>query len=535
MSDYRWEGSDLGADLEWTDEEPESRTAKWSRDDPPDGLVTLRFLWNAMCRQARLWFAIALIGLIGGALVPVVLPAPSLASTRLLLTHAKGDDPAEAMETDASLVTTRTVAQRVIDKLGLRLTPDKLLEHYSTDKLTDRVLEIDASATTDARATRLANTIANTFLQFRMEQINAEQEPIKKDIHRAKQKVEKLHSKIPLEQLLEDTDPSNDTGKLAKLDRAQTSLTELRGTADDMRIDASLMSNSRVLDTAAIVPHPYLKALVIDAITGLAGGLAIGLGLVVVSAVLSDRVRTRRDIARALGARVTLSTVGQRRRARRPLQALLGRKRLRDEDVWVAAHHLYTRVRWSEAKPTLAVIDIDSIEATVSITASLAATLAENGYRALLVDLTGVLATRLGATEPGAMEVSVGADGSTVVVYRPQTYMSAPEGPLLTWGGDDVLLTEWSDADLVLTLAAPSPALGSDHLRTWAADAGAVVTAGRSTATKIHSVAEMIRTAGLRLEPVIVLGADKTDETIGMVSVQDALPTYSESLEVIGQ
>ncbi|MGH3097564.1 MAG: hypothetical protein ACRDMV_16395, partial [Streptosporangiales bacterium] len=261
-----------------------------------------------------------------------------------------------------------------------------------------------------------------------------------------------------------------------------------------------------------------------------------GIGFVIVSAVLSDRVRTRRDIARTLGARVTLSLAGKDGSRRRLLSGpLLGRSRLTDRDLRAAARHLYARVPWSEPKPTLAVVGVDSLEAAVSITASLAAAVADNGYRTLLVDPTGALATRLGVSEPGTQDASVGVDGSTVIVHRPEAYASPPEGPLVVWEGDEALLAEWADADVVLTLADLPPALGGDYLRTWAASASMVVTSGRSTATKIHSVGEMIRTAGLRLGPVIVLGADKTDETIGVPAEQSSLPTYSESLEVVGQ
>ena len=60
-----------------------------------------------------------------------------------------------------------------------------------------------------------------------------------------------------------------------------------------------------------------------------------------------------------------------------------------------------------------------------------------------------------------------------------------------------------------------SPALGAEHLRSWAARACAVVTAGRSSATKLHAAGEMIRLAELRFDSVILLGADRGDDTLG--------------------
>ena len=45
----------------------------------------------------------------------------------------------------------------------------------------------------------------------------------------------------------------------------------------------------------------------------------------------------------------------------------------------------------------------------------------------------------------------------------------------------------------------------------------AVVTAGRSSWTKINAVGEMIRLAGTRLVSAVLVGADKTDDSLGVV------------------
>ena len=43
-----------------------------------------------------------------------------------------------------------------------------------------------------------------------------------------------------------------------------------------------------------------------------------------------------------------------------------------------------------------------------------------------------------------------------------------------------------------------------------------LVTAGSSSAGKLHATAEMIRLAGLRIVSAVVLGADKTDDSTGI-------------------
>jgi hypothetical protein len=44
-----------------------------------------------------------------------------------------------------------------------------------------------------------------------------------------------------------------------------------------------------------------------------------------------------------------------------------------------------------------------------------------------------------------------------------------------------------------------------------------VVTAGRSSWDKIHGVAELIRLSGTRLVSAVLLRADKTDESVGVM------------------
>ena len=85
--------------------------------------------------------------------------------------------------------------------------------------------------------------------------------------------------------------------------------------------------------------------------------------------------------------------------------------------------------------------------------------------------------------------------------------------------------TRWSlptvSADLLLTLVTLDPALGGDHLATWATNAVVVVSAGQSSAERIHGVGEMIRLAGMRLDSVVLLGADKSDESLGLTPRPD--------------
>src|SRR5262249_35618633 len=70
---------------------------------------------------------------------------------------------------------------------------------------------------------------------------------------------------------------------------------------------ASMVHGSGVLDAAAPVHRSELRLTLLYAWGGLVAGLALGVGLVIVQALVSGRLRWRDDIARALGAPIHLS------------------------------------------------------------------------------------------------------------------------------------------------------------------------------------------------------------------------------------
>jgi hypothetical protein len=112
------------------------------------------------------------------------------------------------------------------------------------------------------------------------------------------------------------------------------------------------------------------------------------------------------------------------------------------------------------------------------------------------------------------------------VVVTPERDDIALIGPVPSSQGESAqvspeLAAACASTDVLLTLATLDPASGGDFLSTWATDAVAVVTAGKSSMTRVHAVGEMVRLAGIRLVSVVLIGADKGDESLGMVYAQD--------------
>jgi hypothetical protein len=107
-------------------------------------------------------------------------------------------------------------------------------------------------------------------------------------------------------------------------------------------------------------------------------------------------------------------------------------------------------------------------------------------------------------------------DRDDPVPVGPLPSVTSPAGP-----AEDALVASDVSADLLLTLVTLDPALGGEHIATWAANAVVVVSAGQSSAERIHGVGEMVRLAGVRLDSVVLIGADKRDESLGLARRSD--------------
>jgi hypothetical protein len=245
--------------------------------------------------------------------------------------------------------------------------------------------------------------------------------------------------------------------------------------------------------------------------------------VVLIRALTSDRLRQRDDVAQALGAPVKLS-VGQLR----PNRRLVGRHGLaaaRNPDVWRIAAYLDRVVPSRPRRAALAVVPVDDPWAAALSVVSLAASRAQQGELVVLADLaSGAPAARLlGCHERGVSVVS-GYDNRLVLAVPEGDDVLLPVGPLGPFGRArtysspfaDAVAAATAQANLLLTLATLDVCLGGDHLATWATDAVAVITTGRSSWTTVSAVGEMVRRSGTRLESAVLIGADNTDESLGV-------------------
>ena len=124
--------------------------------------------------------------------------------------------------------------------------------------------------------------------------------------------------------------------------------------------------------------------------------------------------------------------------------------------------------------------------------------------------------------EPGVRPATV--HDTRLIIAIPEPDDAMPIGPLGRTSAQEqrspfteAVTAACASSDLLLTLAPLDPSLGGEHLPTWATDAVVVITAGWSSWTRIHAAGEMARLAGTRLVSAVLVGADKTDDSLGVV------------------
>jgi capsular polysaccharide biosynthesis protein len=525
------------------------------------GIPTLHFITAALRRGMWLWCATAAVGLVLGLGIFITHPPPFKASASVVLVPNPDELPTDAILTDVALAQSRSVAGRAMHQLGLpqsSLGISSFLAGYTVTSVTDRVLVITAKAPSSSEAVARAGAVATAFLQFRAQQAQIQEQHVlaalQQQVTQAKQHIKSLSDEVARLKAL----PLAQQGKLAsvqaQLSQATSQLPTLQQTVTSNQVSTRLSANqmvrgSTVLDRAAPIAHSRFKLPALYAVGGLLAGLVLGMAFVVVRELVSDRLRRRDDVAHALGAPVRLSVGGVR------VGGLLGRRGLAAADSGevrrIVAHLRGVVPRGSKHAAALAVVAVDRADVAALALVSLAVSVAAEGRRVVLADLCGSApaARLLGA--PGRGVSAVNVQGTHLIVAVPGRDDGVPAGPLrrgslstrqqssreLPGGSDDgvtagslpgwqrpsrELVAACESADLLLTLARLDPSTGGDHLATWASDAVVMVTAGQSSWTKIHAVGEMIRLARIRLASAVLVGADKTDESLGVTHAPPA-------------
>jgi capsular polysaccharide biosynthesis protein len=500
-------------------------------------LANLKFIAGALRRRARFWCILAAVGLIAGCGIYLKSPPGYQASTTVWLTTGPYENIDTAANNDQAMAQTRTVAGLAVQELGLSESAATFLTTYKVIPVTERVIDITASAHSADRALADAGAVATAFLKFRATELQAQQAAVLASLNlqtkQAEQRLSSINAQI--KQLQGQATSLAQQSQLKSLLNQQVqeeNIVYQAGQAafnyqtSDGATTAAAVQGSYVLDPPVLLARSRFKPLVFDAGAGFVGGLLLGIVIVMVGALASNRLRRRDDIAQALGAPVRLSVraAGRRRLAR-------GGSGSRAADVGQIAAFLRRSMTENSGGPAgLAVVPVDDLGVPAAALVALAASWAKDGKQVVVADLCqGTPAARLlGTTEPGVHTVSV--NDVRLVLAVPERDDRMQVGPLdrgqpaATRSAFSQLVTNaCASANVLLTLVTVDPSLGADHLATWTTDAIAVVTAGRSSGEKIHGVAELIRLSGARLVSAVLVGADATDESVGVIPARETV------------
>jgi capsular polysaccharide biosynthesis protein len=508
--------------------------------DSTGRLVSLGFILAALKRRRRLWGITAAIGLLLGCGLYLKAPPAYQASTSLLLTPGPYENFQTAPNNAQAMGQSVSVAKLAVHQLGLQQNPSSFVATYKVTPITERVVTITASARSSNQAVLNASAVATAFLQFRAQEMQSEQTLVQaalnQQVAEAQQQLSSISSEIS--QLPSPADQSQLKTLQAKHDQAQNTLYQTQQAALSNQTangaaTVAAVKGSVVMDAATALPHSRFKKLILDAALGLILGLALGIAIVVIQAIVSDKPRRRDDIAEALGSPVRLS-VGTAQAKRSFLGALApgAQRGTQGTEIQRITEHLRQAVpgRRGRAPATLAVVPVDDVRVPASSLVSLALSYAEEDQRVVVADLCSgaPAAGLLGSGEPGVHQVST--HGTRLVVAVPEPDDMAPAGPLhrsqthtQRSSFTEAVVSACESANLLLTLTSLDPSLGGEHLGTWATDAVAIVTAGKSSWTRIHGVGEMVRLSGTHLASAVLVGADSTDETLGMLPTPETV------------
>ena len=494
-------------------------------------LVSLGYIRAALRRTKAFWCVLGVVGLVIGVGYHVMFPPTYKASTSVLLTYGPDENPSGAVQDNQGIAESRTVAEMAMAKLGVHQSVSSFVAATTVTVLTERILQITVSAKTSDQAVSRANAVATSFLALRASQLETDQklllQTLQDQLDQAQQTVSAINTNIS--QVSAESPTTEQAKKLkdlqTQLTQAQSQVSVDQQTLQGTRVNTGTLaavSSSVILDPALPGKQSKVKGLAIYAVTGLILGLGVGIGLVVVQTILSDRLRRRDDVTRALGAPVKLSVgpvpLGRWRPGRRGLAAADNPAARR-----ITAYLRAAVPQTLKGAAALAVVPVDDSRAAALSLVSLAVSRAQEGAKVVVADLAegAPVAALLGAKGPGVRAVTM--RDAQLVLAVPDRDDLARAGPVGRPSPDaqrsefTAAVTEaYASADLLLTLVTLDPSVGAEYVASWAISAVAVVTAGRSSWAKIQATGEMSRLAGLSMNSAVLVGADRTDESLGV-------------------
>src|SRR5262249_16212995 len=254
---------------------------------------------------------LAAVGLFAGIGVVVKYPHSYQATASVFLTISPYEDTLTAVANNQAMAATSPVATIALKKLGLKESVSNFLSSYTVSSSTARVLTVTGSGPSAEQAVLRAGAVGNAFLKFRADELQAQQNLVVQSLNQQVDQARKRVSSID-GQLSQLSSQSASPEQLDKL-RAQrtppanalSSLQQAVATNQTTTVPSlsAALKNSQLLSVTS-TPLAKKKILVTYAAIGLVAGLVVGLTIVIIRALISNRLRRRDDVAYALDAPV---------------------------------------------------------------------------------------------------------------------------------------------------------------------------------------------------------------------------------------
>jgi capsular polysaccharide biosynthesis protein len=490
-------------------------------EEAGDGpMIGLRALTASIRRRRRMLLITSLVGLFVGLSLHFVVPAKHQAQTDLYLVQPANTDPAQGMANDVSLLHTEAVAQQAVEAGHLATTSRALLSHYSGASTSDNILSIKFTGSSPAAAVAGARAVAQGFLAVQADQLRLQTDVLvrglRSQISALNAQVDNLNTQI--DALSAGAQASTQLTNLVNQRGADESqVSQLQAQIQVAQLDEQSADHvNHVLDPAAVLTGSVGKNLLIDGLSGLVVGLAVGLAVVVFGALLARRTPDRATVAATLGAPVELSLAAYRRPRTMRRRRLAEQLRVPSVDLRMIARRLRTHV---EAAPgsSLAVVAVGEPTPAALAVGALALEMSSEGHRVIVVDaaerrpLADILGLRPNPEAMETYEIPAAEDSAVRLLVAPRDPLLMAQKPPL------------DEADAVLVLTSLDAGFGAEHLASWVKDAVMILSARGVSPARLVVNRDMLDDAGVALRSVVLLGSDPDDDTSGTVSPVDLL------------
>jgi non-specific protein-tyrosine kinase len=331
---------------------------------------------------AALFFSLRSTPIYEGRAKVLVRPVQNLTSTSVSLPQAPN------LDTERELAVSQAVATQVGKDLKLPTPVDTLLGNVSVTVVSDtEVLMVSYTDPDPVTAARIANGFADAYVEFRtsqaLDQFQAAAGAVQERINDLQGQVSDLNRKIDAE-----NDPTLQSSEQSQRDTLVAQLGVLQQRLVDLQAAGTALSGAAEVVQRAEAPSvPISPQKVRDGVLGLLAGLVLGVGFAFLRERMDDRIKSRAELERRMGAPV-IAAVPRVPGWRRSEDAQLIMRRDPKNPVSEAYRTLGTNIQYMASRLQLRVIMVTSSmggEGKSTTTSNLAVVLAQSGKRVILI------------------------------------------------------------------------------------------------------------------------------------------------------